>query len=159
MFATGKIILDKTGAARRFQQESIKIMRKKFRKSDKVRIEVAKYTLWDQLDDMRDIEDHKSPDFLYLYYLQLESILSIYTRFLGAEIPARAKLIRFLTDRHYRNRYDIAQFPDSEFVEYFKRCLRKADFERLKQLTNYVLDKMGGFDIDGWKLRTPVEQS
>lgn len=157
MFATGKVILDKTGAARKFQQESRNNLQKKFKKLDKARIETAKYTLWDQLDDMKDVRTNKSSHFLYLYSLQLETLLTVYARFLGAEIPARAKLPKFFNDIEYRDKYNIQKFPDRKFVEHFMDCLYKANFAKLERITNYVLDKMGGFNIDGWKLKTPAE--
>jgi hypothetical protein len=157
MFATGKIIFEKTGEVAQFQHESKKLMSKKFKKTSKFWVETVKYTLWDQLDDMRDAADDKSSDFLYLYYIQLETLLVVYSRYLGAEITARAKLQKYFNDKRFRDRYGIPEFPDKIFERQFLLCMNKPAFSKLERLTKYVLDKLGGFNIDGWKFRSRVE--
>ena len=34
---------------------------------------------------------------------------------------------------------------------------KKKMLKRFTELSKYVLDKMGGFDIDGWKYKSNVE--
>ncbi len=83
-----------------------------------------------------------------------------YARFLRAVLPSKYKIYRFFTDKEYARRYNIKEFPDGEFVAQYIKCIevqeRTVLYQHLTELKEYVLRAMGGFEIDGWKLRTPV---
>ncbi|PIN75430.1 hypothetical protein COV18_03370 [Candidatus Woesearchaeota archaeon CG10_big_fil_rev_8_21_14_0_10_37_12] len=54
----------------------------------------------------------------------------------------------------------IKKFPDQKFVNMFINTIElneKKMIDSYKWLTWHVLGKMGGFNIDGWKLRTPAQ--
>lgn len=156
MFTIGKIMFDKTGVARRLKENAKREMIRSFKKPNNFRAELAKYRLWDQLDNLKDLNYHKSSNFKFLYYLHLDKILSSYAEFLGKEVVNPAKLEKWLFSAEFRKKYNIPKFPDKKFVELFGICLRVESFTQIKKLTEYVLEKMGGFNIDGWKLRTKL---
>jgi len=69
-------------------------------------------------------------------------------------------LHKFFASENFRKLYQIKPFSDNEFADQFLQALEcdvKDDmYTFAKTLTQYVLDKMGGFSIDGWSLRTPA---
>lgn len=161
MFCTGKIIFDKTGIVARLKAEAEKEMARKFKKPEKIWVESAKYKLWDHFDTLKDLHDRKAPTFEYIYYLSLESLIGIYSKFLRAEVPPPFKLHALLNDAGFRRDYRFEEFPDKDFSNLLLKCLTERDrntmLENMEKSTNYVLEKMGGFNIDGWKLRTTVK--
>jgi len=57
-------------------------------------------------------------------------------------------------------KYLLQDFPDRQFVDLIKKALIESNKEQAlhlyEKISNHVLAKMGGFKIDGWKLRSPV---
>lgn len=157
MFTIGKILFDEKGAVKRFQDDSRKLMKKKFKKPDKARVESAKYFLWDEMENLRDLFDGGSPAMDFLYYTLLNRILNTYADYLGAELPAPSKLDRFVESDDFRKRYLMEPFPDDDFIEMAMECVQAVNMGKIEALTEYTMEKMGGFEIDGWKLRTPAE--
>jgi len=159
MFAVGKVIFDKTGVVEKLQKLARRQLRKKLRRPDAVSVQLAKYSLWDALDNLKDLQGGKSPAADLLYYLQIERLLTSYARFLRVAVPSPAKLGRFLADKEFRRKYKLEPLPDPHFARKMESCLKKPSFKRLERLTKYVLERMGGFEIDGWRLRTPAGES
>lgn len=156
MFAVGKILFDKTGALKRVKRRFEKqLERKKFKKPNRLEKEIKKYCLWDQLDNLRDLYRQNSPSFSFVYFDDLFRVLEIYTEFIGTEICGLSKVYKLLTDQEFRKKYKIKKIPDQKFVSLFKKSLETASLNNMEQLTDYVLKKMGGFNIDGWKIKTP----
>lgn len=157
MFTVGKILVDKTGALKKIKMRFEKELKnKKFTKLKPIQIEIKKYHLWDQLDNLRDLYEQKSPSFAFVYFNNLVKVLEIYTEFLGTEICGPAKIYKMLTDDKFRKKYKIKKILDQKFVSMSKKCFERALFKDMEKLTNYVLRQMGGFKIDGWKIRTPA---
>ena len=151
---TGKTLFDKTGIIEVLRVEAKEYMGKPFPKPDETRIELAKYFLWDVLDSLKDAENRGNPSYAYLYHLALKMALEYYARFLGVEIPPASKVYRLFTEGAFRKAYLFPDFPDERFVELFLGAMQEVRTENVEALINHVLDKMGGFSIDGWKLRT-----
>lgn len=158
MFATGEILFDKTGEVKTLQENAKKLMKKKIKKATKQDTELAKYHLWDQLEDLKDIHEQKSPNYSFLYNLLLERAIDFYTSFTQEETPPLAKLHRFLDEPQFRRKYKMKQWSDKQFSQYVKKCLQTQSIREMQKLIDHVLQKMGGFDIDGWKLRTKIEE-
>ena len=57
-----------------------------------------------------------------------------------------------------RKKYLLTEFQDKEFVIQFNQTIKLENknkmMQRFESITNYVLKKMGGFEIDGWKVRS-----
>ena len=132
-------------------------MKKPFKRKDVVWKEMSKYTLWDQLDNLKDLNEQKNPSFEFMYFRNLSVIQETYAQYLNVEVRGAAKLYKILTDERFRERYKIEKFPDDQFIKLWKQCLEKVTISTIEELTNYVLSKMGGFEIDGWRLRTPIK--
>jgi hypothetical protein len=160
MFVVGKILFDKNGEVQKLVEQANEYMQREFAKPDDIWVEVAKYSIWDEFDGLEDSYNAKQPSFEYSYHLFLQNLLAKYAKFVGAEVVAHSKLYKYFASDDFRSRYQIKQFPDNEFASQFLQALEykaEADmYTSAKTLTQYILDKMGGFSIDGWKLRTPA---
>lgn len=156
MIALGKLVYDKSGVGKSIQEEAKKEFSKNFPKIEDTKIEQYKYHIWELLDGLKDSEE--SVDYKFQYNLLLNEILSDYTRFLGLEVIASSKFIKRLNNKEFQEKYQIDYFPDQEFIRLVNSVLGQEDLQEIEELANYVLDKMGGFQIDGWKFRTPAEE-
>jgi hypothetical protein len=158
MFARGWILFDHRGAV----EELCEYAKHQFDlplvglSSDET--ELAKYALWDGLDGLRELQEEGSPGFLFAAYAALIGLVTTYARFLRFEVPPSTRLHRFVTDGRFRERYALADCPDTEFSRLIRDALEERDEERIlalmTDLTTHVLDAMGGFDIDAWRLRS-----
>ena len=154
--ATGKIIFDKNSAVRRLQREAKREMRKKFKRYDRIWVEMSKYYLWDQICDLRDLADQRHAGFAFAYYGGVQKILDFYGKYQGVEVPRPVRMYRFLSEPDFRRRYNIAPFPDGKFMRMAIWCFKTPSLKRIERLTKYVQEKMGGFSLDGWRLRVPL---
>ena len=157
MYSFGRIIFDKDGTIKRLQDQAKKELKRPFEKPNNVSIELAKYNIWDLLDGLKELKINQSPAFNLSYFSLLEVLLKTYGYFVSTEVASSAKIYKYLTDSSFRERYNIPEFPDSHFVAQFLECLEIPSLSKIEVLSNYALDKMGGFEIDGWKLRSSVE--
>ncbi|WP_457752769.1 nucleotidyltransferase domain-containing protein [Thermococcus sp.] len=153
----GKVLFDKTGIAEELKREALEYMKKPFEKPDEIWVEIAKYLLWDMLDSLKDAEERNDPSFSYLYHLTLNKALEIYSKFLCVESPPASKVYRFFTDEKFRKAYMFREFPDREFVKLFLSAMKSKELRDLELIIEHVFDKMGGFNINGWQLRTKTE--
>uniref|UniRef100_UPI0026166943 nucleotidyltransferase n=1 Tax=Thermococcus sp. TaxID=35749 RepID=UPI0026166943 len=152
----GKVLFDKTGIVETLRAEAEEYMRKPFPKPESVKVELAKYVLWDALDSLKDAEERGDPSYAYLYHLALKEALESYARFLRVEVPPASKVYRLFSDGAFRRAYLFPDFPNDEFVALFLRAMKEVRTENAEALITHVLEKMGGFSIDGWRLRTGV---
>jgi hypothetical protein len=158
-FVVGRVLFDKTGIVKELQEQAQRQMEAPLPAPDQFWLEYSKYALWEGLDSLKDIAEQKSPPFTYLYFLHLNRVVQSYTRFLGTEIPPPARLYRCLAEEDFREKYCIPEFPDAKFAAQFQKCLEEPSLEGITELTEHVLGKMGGFEIDGWTLTTPPTTS
>ena len=158
MFYTWKIIFDKTGELKQLIKVSKDYLDKKYNKPNEIEIELDKYHIWDMYDNLEEVFESNQDDFFFVYYNDLNSLFQIYSKFLQFDMIAVHKIKRFLTNENDKKKYCIKDFPDENFVKMYIKALECKDkskmIEEYKNLTNYVLDKIGWFNIDGWKLKT-----
>jgi hypothetical protein len=61
-----------------------------------------------------------------------------------------------------RAKYRLEDFPDKRFGRLFVKAVLLKDRRKMmngyRSLTEHVLKVMGGFVIDGWKLRSDLER-
>ncbi len=163
MFHTGKIVLDKEGEIKRLKKIAKKYLTKKFEKITPYMYELGKYDLFDMSDNLEEVYLRETPDFSFVYFNFLEDAFSIYSEFLRYHQIEENKIYRFLTDKKDKKKYLISDFPDKVFLKKFllsiKEKNRKKMLGRFLEISKYILNKMGGFEIDGWKYKSDVEKS
>lgn len=158
MFALGKILVDKNGEVTRLKRKAEELMKKPFKKMSQREIEMAKYYIYSGIDELRTLENDGFSRYAPVYYLHLSNILKYYANFKGISIPAPAKVYQFLNDKEFREKYKLEGFDDAEFVRLYNNGLKNyLTLEAIEQLTSYVLNKLGGFNVDGWSLSTEIE--
>lgn len=159
MLATGKIIYDKNGLIKELQKEAREKIVEGLSPITKEALEIRKYYLWDQLDNLRSLAEEKSPGLAYAYFTALQEILETYAAYLGLEIPRPGRIYRFLTDIEFCKRYLITEIPDPEFIAFFESAMRNPSLKTLEQITQLVHERMGGFNINGWTITQNVKNS
>lgn len=158
MFAIGKVLLDKNRVVAKLKEKAESIMEKPFRKMETREIEMAKYHLWDGINKLRNLFEGGFSRYSPLYYLHLSKIINFYASFMGISVPAVAKIYEFLNDAEFRDKYKLGGFTDEEFVKMVNNCFENySSLETIEKLNAYVIGKLGGFEINGWTLRTELK--
>jgi len=159
-FLTGKIIFDDYGEIKRLKEVARTWFNKKHSELSNISIELMKYHLWDILDNLLDCYEQNREDFEFAYYNSLRVLFEEYSRYLRIEVVPFNQVFAYITDPHYKEKYLSNDFPDRFFSERFLQAISEKEKDKkmklLKELIYYVLDKMGGFNIDGWKIRSSM---
>ncbi len=160
-FVTGKTLHDKTGIIAQLKKEAGGWLAKKFTDPDETILGLHKYALWDTLDNLRDIHEKKSRSFNYAYFSALKMVLGLYSRYLKTEIYHPERVHELLTDPTVQRKYLQQGYPDPVFRDMYVKAITVVDqvemLECFQEITDYVLKQTGGFKLDGWVIRTPLE--
>ena len=161
MFYTGKIVFDKKGCVAELVKKAEKYMNKKYPLMKKADTELMKYRLWDLKDNLEEIYERNNDEFYFVYYDSLKEVIDSYSRYLGFDFMPAHRVKDFLIDEAVKKKYKIRDFPDREFVILFNKalkCKKKGEMMiSFETLINHVFEKMGGFNINGWKIKTKVD--
>lgn len=162
MFSTGRILFDKSGEVKKLVSLSKKYLEKPLQKPKKTQVEISKYHLWDNCDNLEEVFLRNKNDIYYCYYNYLDDLFRTYCKYLGFENVSFNKVRRLLVEKKDKEKYKVKDFPDQKFVKSFIKLLDlkepKVMIKEFKKLNKYVLDKMGGLEVDGWKVKSPVEK-
>lgn len=160
MFATGKILFDKTGEITELKSRGKETLKKEFNRSNPFENELMKYSIWDLRDNLEELFERKSDDFYIAFYHALYSLFDDYSKYLGFDYIPPTKIERFLFDRKDKKKYMVSEHPDKEFVLNFRETMKLQDKElmmkKISVLIDMVLNKMNGFNIDGWKIKGEI---
>lgn len=161
-FLTGTIIFDDQGVLSELQQEAAVWKSKKHEPLEPSKGEAHKYALWDALDNLLDCYEAQRADFDFVYHNSLRVFFAGYCSLLNWEQIPFDHLFRYLAQPSYLEKYRKEPFPDQEFALLFQTALECTDNEERVQLAQALLAHIfrmtGGFEIDGWRLRTPAEK-
>ena len=160
MLAHAEVLFDKTGAASRVQRWATEALRRPLKRSGAKVREAAKFAMWDGLDGLRMLHQRGSPGFWHYYHQVLDRTLTDYGKALGAEVPAKVRTWEHLTSAQFRRAHRFPAFPDPKFAALAAKCARECDgrtaLVRIERLIDHAQSRMGGFTLDGWRVRTPV---
>lgn len=161
-FATGKVLFDEKGEVKELKKEARKWLKKGFKAPNKKLNELIKYSLWDMLDNLQDTYEKGSKGFTYTYYNYLKELFERYAKYSGQPKDAVNRTYELLTEAKTRGKYLQSEFPDQRFVKLFVKAMSERNEAKMlshfEKLTTHVIAQMGGFEIDGWRMRTPVEK-
>ena len=161
-FATGEILLDKTGDVAALKSKALEMMDTFYSNDAPGEMpDITKYFLWDMLDDLQDAFENSKPDFDLLYFTSLDRMISSYTQAIGR--PYNVKVILGnITDSVTRRKYLLRELPDAAIAAMITNAITAADrhekIQAYQALTDVILDNFGGFSIDGFKLKSDVEK-
>ena len=155
MFSNGLILFDKTGEVKKFVSEMKKLDKEPFEEVSKEEIEMMKYFIWDNFDNVEGHYKAGKKGFELVYYNSLYKIYSSYSKYLGETIVQPQKFYEELVDD--KKVFLEKGFRDEKFCKLIEKSVNEKDKQdlvnNLKELTEYVLEQMGGFEIDGWIVR------
>ena len=159
-FVTGKIIKDTNGIVQQLKNEAQQMLDKKYIDIDTSVNELQKYGLWDMLDDLQDVFDNNREDFDFIYYVCLDKLLKTYMKYI--KFPYNKKsILGNITSEIVRNKYLLEELPDKSISDLICKCITTKEKEqRIKhyeELTNKIINLFGGFDIDKFKFKSPVD--
>ncbi len=158
MFALGKLLIDKDERVKQIIDKADELMKIPVKKMDSNSLEMAKYHMYDRLMKLHHLEKDGFPAYASMYYLHLNHVINTYANYLGVFLPASAKIYKFLNNSDFREKYQLEGFKDEKFVQLVNVCLENyIDLSAIDKLTQYILKKLGDFEINGWVLRTNIE--
>ena len=156
MWRIGKIVEDKKDTIEKLKNEAIKAFDSLIIKLNGSDLEMAKYLLWDGLENLKDLKEKNQISFKPTYFLQLSKVVGNYAHYLGITLPAVAKWDKYFQDKNYRKVYKFDEIKDKFFTKMVLEAMSRPDMKKIDDLTNHVLEKLGGFEIDNWKLNELV---
>lgn len=156
----GKIIFEKYKSASLLKEYAAACFRNEYSSINKDRISFHKYVLADTLNKMDSLYKKRRDDFPFLYYVNLKLIYETYAVFLQQPLLKEPMLKNYF-EGNVRFNHVLKDFIDNKFARMFLLAMvsKKSHDQIVKyrELTQYVLNKMGGFSLDGWSLRIPVD--
>ncbi len=152
MLATGAILFGRRGTLTRLKERAVRLLKRPLPRLSRKSVELRKYYLWDQLDNLEELKRRETPGFAYAYFAALQEVLAAYAAYKRCEIPRPARMHHFMTNADFRRRYGIAGIPDRRFRQLFCQAIAKPSLPALRRITAYAHERMGGFMIDGWAL-------
>jgi len=159
-FATGEILLDIDGVVLQLKQTALAMMGAYYKNETASMPEMTKYGLWNMLDDLQDAYENNRPDFDFLYFNLLNMAVSDYLRCINRPYHLKA-ICGHITSDVVRKKYLLRELPDAPINDLIIRCIVAAQREEkmasFQRLTEAILQKFGGFEIDGFKLKSDVE--
>ena len=126
--------------------------------NDPIDVERNKYWTYYYHKQLGRALEKKSNEFTFLYYTFLEHIIYSYGRYNKLTLPRRTKIYQYIfNEEYYMNKY-LKKIDDKIFLEMVKKCMenngKEIMYKDITQLKNYLLNHMGGFNIDGWVIKT-----
>ncbi len=159
-FATGRIILDKTGIVQQLKEEAKQMLNKNYIEVDTSVNEFKKYGLWDMLDDLQDAFENNREDFNFIYYVCLDKLLSIYMKFIKYPYDKKTMLGNIRSET-VRNKYLLKELPDKDICAIIEECIisskKEEKIKHYEKLTNKIMDLFGGFNIGEFKFKSSLD--
>jgi hypothetical protein len=160
-FITGRTLFDKNGIINELKVEAAEWINKKQDALNDTLVEVKKYAIWDDLDNLKDCFEQRRADFNFTYHNSLFRLFTAYCTLLNLETIPYYQINSYLSESTYLDKYLKNSLPDEKFKQIFTNALQEVDSKKMmecfEQLSQHVLNEMGGFEIDGWKLRNSID--
>lgn len=160
MFCTGQILFARDGELVRMLAEARRWQRRPMLRLAGADLERTRYGIWDAVDNVLDAAERDAPDLPFQYHHALRVVYEGYARFLRQPLMQADRIWRAYGPRAHPEKVLLPPFPDADFVALLVRAIRESDrcrmAGRLRRLADHALARMGGFEIDGWRFRTPV---
>ena len=156
-FATGEILMDKTGAVAELKTRAKAEMGGFYASAPAPAMsELTKYGIWDMLDDLEDAHKANRADFDFLYHNNLGKLINTYMGCIN--MPYNTKTIMGnINSDVTRKKYLLRELPDDEIAGLIKESITTGDIVPFRQLANAILNNFGGFDITTFTLKTDAQ--
>lgn len=155
-FATGEILLDKTGQAQELKTLAKSQLATKFEDVDTTPFPLGLYGVWDSLDDLQGMLEDGREDFDFVYYNKLNTLLSFV--FWDRRIPYNAKtVLGHIINPITRQKYLLPEIEDENLKTLvIQSILGKTKQEKLNSFTILAEDllKKHNFDISTFAFKS-----
>ncbi len=158
-FATGTILLDTDKTVLSLKNEAKTQLNKRFEGVDTDISPLTLYSIWDCVDDLQSLLEEKRQDFEFVFYNNLNSLLSIY--FKHKKIPYNKKtILGHITSKITREKYLLEEIKDKDLVDQITICITNKDLtKKLKaytQIAQRILTEYN-FDIAHFSFKSPED--
>jgi len=160
-FATGKIISDKIGDIRTLKLKAKKMISDFYstEHTDLRMSELDKYFLWDMLDDLQDAHESNKADFDFLYFTRLNMLLEKYMNSINRPYNVKS-IYGSIVDATVREKYLLRELPNQAInnmiICAISTTVQNEKMAAYEKLTAEIMKQVGGFTIDGFKLKSQV---
>lgn len=155
-FLTGKILIDRNNNIRYLKDQAKKWKKIKFKKIQALDIELIKYKIIDDADNLKGLFITKDKSFEINFYLFLYSIYKDYSLFIGNEIISPSKLLVYLNNPKLSKVLFLKDFKDKIFKKIILKALNSNKNNKIiiiNEMVDYVIHKMGGFNRKNWNYK------
>lgn len=158
----GKIVFEKYGILSRLKKMAKLWMDKQFPSVKNTSVEFAKYVISDTLNKMESLYRKRSDSFTFSYFINLKNMYESYAKYLRQPILKEYMLTDYFSKNNRLSEL-INKFPDDTFSHLFYKALTCTKIDEqmklYKKVSDQVLERMGGFEMNGWSLTLPVDYS
>ena len=147
MLLKGKILFDRNNIVPILQEEA-KAAKNKMPEKDFMKY----YACWHAFDEYLAADYHNELQ----YYLCLKYLVDCYLANNGYCVLPEQKIEKFFKDAEYREKYDIGEFPDTEFNNLVIKCFDYPNRCNLENLYKFVIED-GKFEINNFVLRSELK--
>jgi hypothetical protein len=126
-----------------------------------IEIEMMKYFTYYYYEQLKRAYEFDTNEFLYLYYTFLEHIIYSYGKYNGIALSPRTKIYQYIFDKDYYLNKNLKKISDNTFLELLKKCMQKDKneimYKNISEINEYLMNYIGGLNIDGWKIRSEIK--
>jgi len=161
-FATGCIIMDKEGEVAELKKKATRMI-EDFYKQDVNEISVLKkYFIWDMSDNLQDAFETNRPDFDFLYFNYLDSLIATYMQFIKRPYN-KYTILGNINNSAVKAKYLLKDLPDTEIADLIAECIvtpansMQEKIRIYQELSQKILDILGGFDIGNFTFKSKLD--
>ena len=160
-FATGVIVRDDLGEVAKLKEEAKALLAKKFCDVDNSVSELTKYAIWDMLDDLEDAYKEKKSDFDFIYYNNLNYLLSSVLKSYKYPYGKKVILGALTNPALYKQKYSLSKFEDEDvgklIIQSITAKSKKKRLNAFRDLANLFWNKTGGFEINTFEFKSATD--
>ena len=161
-FATGEVYFDRQGVAAGLKEEAIRLHKEFYEQSSaaKEMASLNKYGIWDMKDNLQAAKLTGRIDIDFLHHVYLDRLIQLYMKHIKRPYDAML-ILGNIDDEKFRKKYLLQRLPDPEIAELIASSVSTANAERkvslFMNLADKILEKFGGFEIDGFRSKSPLD--
>ena len=161
IIANGVEIYDKTGIVKQLKEKAFDVIDNLNNPMNGYEMEMIKYYTNYYFEQLKRAYDDNQFEFMFLYHTYIEYIIYSYGKFNGIILPLKTKIYQYIFNENYFINNNLKKISDNNFLDILKKCMTefKKDimYKNITDLKEYFINSIGGFNIDGWKIRSPVK--
>jgi hypothetical protein len=161
LIANGEKIFDKTGIINIISEKAFEVIKTPLKPIENTNIERMKYFTNYYYEQLTRAYENNINEFMYLYYTFLEHIIYSYGTYKGIILSPRTKIYQYIFDKEYNMNKFLKKITDKTFLELLQRCMEKSRteimYKNITELEKYFIDLLGGFNLNGWKMRSEIK--